>query len=140
VVLVDDTLVYDIIEQMGDAAGAIEHFHTRLDLSWLPQPYPHPVRVARLVSGDRDLLPEDIQRLQAEYGAVAGDWESGAIAWVAARNQLPCLILRGVTDLVSPQGGEAYGQLGLFQQRAAALMAQLVHQLPDWIAGVWENL
>ena len=43
-----------------------------------------------LVSGDRDLRVEDIPHLKADFGAVAGDWESGAIAWVATRNNTRC--------------------------------------------------
>jgi len=35
IILVERTLVYDIIEQMGDGAEAIEHYSTKIDLSWL---------------------------------------------------------------------------------------------------------
>jgi adenosylhomocysteine nucleosidase len=100
VLLVEKTIVYDITEQMGDAQAAIEHYTTAIDLSWLRQPFPLAVRRSLLVSGDRDLLVEDVPRLAAQYGAAAGDWESGAIAWTARRNNTPLLILRGVTDLV----------------------------------------
>jgi len=64
---------------------------------------------------------------------VAADWESGAIAWVAQRNRVRCLILRGVTDLVGPNGGEAYGNLELFQSRTREVMQTLIGQLPDWL-------
>jgi nucleoside phosphorylase len=50
------------------------------------------------VSADRDLIIGEVERLKTEYGAIAGDWESGAIAWVAARNRTRCLILRAVSD------------------------------------------
>ena len=46
-----------------------------------------------------------------KYNAVAADWESGAIAWVAKKNNTRVLILRGVSDLVDDSGGEAYGNL-----------------------------
>ena len=59
--------------------------HPWFDLTWLGAPDPSPVRRVALVSADRDLLPEEIPVLAARFGAVAGDWESGAIAWVAAR-------------------------------------------------------
>ena len=134
IVLVEKAIVYDIVEQMGDPAAAIARYTTSLDLSWLREPYPHAVRRTLIVSGDRDLVVEDIPMLQSTYGAVAGDWESGAIAWVAQRNGVRCLILRGVTDLVGPGGGEAYdGTVGLFTQRAAVLMRQLVDALPGWL-------
>ena len=135
IVLVERTLVYDIVDQMVDPQAAIAHYTTDLDLSWLGADYPQSVRRTLLVSGDRDLVAGDIPRLKTEYGAVAGDWESGAIAWVAARNNARCLILRGVTDLVGTGGGEAYGgNVQVFVEGAAKVLRRLVEALPAWIA------
>jgi adenosylhomocysteine nucleosidase len=133
VILVERTIVYDIFEQMGDSDEAIARYTTKLDLSWLRQPYPHPVLKGLLVSADRDILIDDIPMLVEKYGAVAADWESGAIAWVAQKNGVRCLILRGVTDLVGGQGGEAYGNIDLFHERTRSIMNTLLAQLPDWL-------
>lgn len=133
-ILVEKTIVYDILEQMGDFAAHIQHYTTALDLSWLHPPYPQPVQRTLLVSGDRDLLVAEIPTLHQQYGAVAGDWESGAIAWVAQRNGVRLLILRGVSDLVGPEGGEAYGNLEAFHQAARRIMGKLIEHLPGWIA------
>ena len=132
-ILVEKTIVYDIIEQMGDSDEAIDHYTTSLDLGWLEKPYPQPVSRGLLVSADRDILADDIPMLVRRFGAVAADWESGAIAWVAAKNSVRCLILRGVTDLVGTGGGEAYGKLELFQQRTGEIMERLIGQLDNWI-------
>lgn len=140
ILLVDRTVVYDILEQMGDAAGAIQHYSTSLDLGWLPTALPHPVMRGLLVSADRDLVAEDIPMLIEKSGAVAADWESGAIAWVAKRNKIPCLILRGVSDLVGSEGGEAYGNLELFHMRTRVIMQELLVQLPDWLAAAERGL
>ncbi len=136
VILVDRTIVYDILEQMGDSAEAIDHYTTELDLSWLKQPYPHPVRRGLLVSADRDIVVEDIPQLVKQYGAFAADWESGAIAWVANKNNVRCLILRGVTDVVGAGGGEAYGNIALFHERTKGVMKALIEQLPDWLKSI----
>jgi adenosylhomocysteine nucleosidase len=132
--LVEKTIVYDIIEQMGDFDEHIRHYTTDLDLSWLGEPLPIPVRRTMLVSGDRDLLVEDISSLQQKYQAVAGDWESGAIAWVAKRNDLRLLILRGVTDLVGSIGSPAYGDMNFFETAAFEMMGRLVKSLPGWFS------
>ena len=137
IILVERTIVYDIIEQMGDGEEAIARYTTDIDLSWLGEKYPQDVHRSLLVSADRDLLAEDISRLKVQFGAVAGDWESGAIAWVAARNNIRCLILRGVTDLVGSSGGEAYkGNIHVFREAAAEVIKRLVNSLPEWIAKV----
>jgi len=139
VMLVERTLVYDIIEQMGDSAEAIKHYSTDIDLSWLDdgrrtmengQP---PVVRGLLVSADRDIVVEDIPMLIEKYDAVAADWESGAIAWVAKKNNTRLLILRGVSDLVGGDGGEAYGKIEIFHERTKTVMRELFRQLPGWL-------
>lgn len=134
VVLATETLVYDIVEQMGDAQAAIDHYATRLDLSWLREPYPMTVIPARLVSADRDILAEEVNRLREQYNALAADWESGAIAWVCSHNGRRCLILRGVSDLVAATGGEAYGNPQVFHDGTRQVMQALLATLPGWLA------
>lgn len=135
VILVTRTLVYDIIEQMGDPAEALAHYTTELDVSWLREPLPQPVLRGLLLSADRDLVRAEVPHLQAQFGAVAADWESGAIAYVAARNGARCLILRTVTDVVGPESAEAYdGTLTLFTERAGSAMRALLEALPGWLA------
>jgi len=133
ILLVEKTIVYDIIEQMGDSEAHIRHYTTDLDLDWLSKPYPLPVRRSLLVSGDRDLLPQDILGLRSKYGALAGDWESGAIAFTATRNGVHALILRGVTDLVSSTGSPAYDNLNYFEEEAYEILKILVRSLPSWL-------
>lgn len=136
IILVEKSIVYDIIEQMTDADEAIEHYSTELDLSWLPRVLPFPVLRGLLVSGDRDIVLDDIPMLVKKFDAVAADWESGAIAWVAKKNRTRTLILRGVSDLVSGEGGEVYGDYELFIQRTSEIMKKLFEQLPKWIEAI----
>jgi adenosylhomocysteine nucleosidase len=136
VLLAERTLVYDIVEQMGDPAAAVAHFATRLDLSWLGDSTFDGVQRALLVSADRDLVAGELSQLVERYDAIAGDWESGAIAWVCARNRVRCLILRAVSDLVGSAGGEIYGQAGQFASRARIVMRDLVDALPEWLAAI----
>jgi adenosylhomocysteine nucleosidase len=133
IILVERTLVYDIIEQMGDGAEAIEHYASDLALGWLPDNLPYPVSRGLLVSADRDILMQDIPMLIEKYNAVAADWESGAIAWVAQKNHTRVLILRAVSDLVGRDGGEAYGNIELFRERTKTVMRELFRQLPEWL-------
>jgi len=136
IILVERTLVYDIIEQMGDGVEAIEHYASDLDLSWLPSDLPFSTRRGLLLSADRDILAGDIPMLIEKYDAVAADWESGAIAWVAQKNHVRVLILRGVTDLVGGDGGEAYGKIEIFHERTKTVMGELFCQLPGWLSAI----
>jgi adenosylhomocysteine nucleosidase len=132
ILLVTETMYYDIHERMGDPDKAIAFYTTQLDA--ITPPYPQPVRPARLASGDEDIDPQKVEWLIDKFKVAAADWESAAIAWTAKRNGVKCLILRGVSDIVSPEGGEIYhdGALG-FDERARGIMRSLIECLPGWL-------
>src|ERR1700690_948083 len=136
IILVEKTIIYDILEQMSDAQEAIDNYSTTLDLNWLPRITPSPVSRGLLVSADRDIMVEDIALLVERYDAVAADWESGAIAWVAKKNNQRLLILRGVSDLVGGEGGEVYGDYEMFISRTKEIMRRLIDVLPKWLKGI----
>jgi adenosylhomocysteine nucleosidase len=133
IVLVTKTVVYDIVEQMEDPVEAIKSYSCDLDYSWYPGDIHSigmeesiPINPKVMLSADRDICIEDIPLLVKKYNASVCDWESGAIAWVAKKNRIHCLILRGVTDLVSASGGEAYDNPQLFYKRTNAVMEKLL--------------
>jgi adenosylhomocysteine nucleosidase len=134
VILVDRTVVYDLVEQMGDQNQALEYYTTVLDLGWLNEPYPQPVQRGLLLSADRDIAPEQVEWLQDTFGGIAADWESGALAWVCQKNGVRCLILRAVSDLVNPQGGEAYADIRVFHKASERVITNLLQHLPGWLA------
>lgn len=134
IILVEQTYVYDIVELMGDL-DIVSYYASSLDLSWLTEPPPYPVRRGMIASADSDLPPAKIPFLKAQ-GAIAADWESAALAWVAQRNNARLLILRGVSDMVSEEGGEAYDNIEMFNERAQGIMQQLIEQLPEWLNAV----
>jgi adenosylhomocysteine nucleosidase len=134
VILVERTMVYDIVELMGDLDIA-NYYASTLELGWLADPLPHPARRALIASADSDLPPGKIPALKAK-GAVAADWESAALAWVAKKNNARLLILRAVSDLVNESEGEAYDNIEVFNERAKTIMEGLIEQLPGWLAAV----
>lgn len=133
VVLAKKTVIYDIVEKMGDSKEAIDYYSKTLDLDWLGKQYPTKVIPTTLVSADKDLFPQEIKKLASTYSAIAGDWETGAIAHVATKNKVKTIILRGVTDVVNTTGGEAYGNFALFEKNTKTVMRILFDLLPSWI-------
>jgi adenosylhomocysteine nucleosidase len=137
VVLAKTTTIYDIYEAMGDADEAIADFRTQLDVSRWPARLASQVHVEPLVSADRDLVPGEIAALRSKYDAGAGDWESGAIAYVAAKNHTRAVILRGVTDVLDETQSPTTGNLALWQRETAKVMQHLLelvtNALPDLV-------
>jgi adenosylhomocysteine nucleosidase len=131
VVAPEKVVIYDIAEAMGNSKEAIVHYSTLLPL---PVRLPVPVIKVTMYSADRDLTAAGLRELDDTYRPVVADWESGAIAWVAHKNSIPVLILRGVSDLVNPEKAEAQGNISLFQDNAVRVMQNLVGSLPEWLA------
>ena len=131
--LAEKTIIYDIIEQMSDQDQAIERYTVSMDWSILPEELPQNVTLAPILSADRDILLGDIPGLIQKYHASVADWESGAISWIAQKNQIPCLILRAVSDLVDINNGEAYDDYAFFENQCQHIMANFALHLPQWL-------
>ncbi len=134
VILVRETIIYDILEQMSDPQEAIDFYSSSIDLTWLPKnAFAEAVR-DKIVSADRDILSAEIPQLIEHFDARVGDWESGAIAWVAGRMEQRLLILRGVSDLVGESGGEVYENMERYYIRTTSIMEKLIRMLAEFLA------
>jgi adenosylhomocysteine nucleosidase len=130
VVAVERVIIYDVYEAIGDSSEALAYYTTDLDV---PESLPPSIIRTTLYSADRDLTPVHLRELEKVLQPRVVDWESGAIAWVARRNRIPVLILRGVTDLANVDKMEAQDNLSLFQENASHVMHKLVQDLPLYI-------
>ena len=137
--LVTETLIYDIVERMDDPSAALAHYTTRNETDWITRPLPEGTRKARIVSADQDIDFRAFDLLTKTHQADAADWETGAFAWVAARNQTKWLALRGVSDLVSPQGSETDNGVDLWRSRLDQLMRKILADLPFYFSEFKRN-
>jgi adenosylhomocysteine nucleosidase len=132
-VLVEKAITYDFISLIGPPDEGIKKFTTEIDLGWVKKP-PTTVKRVHILSGDRDLIPEDIPRLREKFNGMVNDYESAPTAWVCARNNTRVLILRGVSDLVDKSGGEAYdGTATAWFEATKKVMSSLFTVLPEWV-------
>jgi len=131
--LVTSTVMYDIFERMGNQFQASQFYSTRLDTSWLPNDLPAKTRRAPIASADQDIDKENFNLLTQEFGVPSADWESAAIAWVANKHSTRCLILRGVSDLISPTLSETDGNNALWHNRSEQIMEKLLLDLPFYL-------
>jgi len=129
VITVNETVIYDILEELGTIGETLESYRTKIDISWIKKTQ-IPINLASImVSADRDVVPDDIAELKRKYKAIAADWESGSIAYIADKNNIKCLIQRGVSDIVGDNVKEIYGNYELFEERAALLIKKMVEEL-----------
>lgn len=134
IILVQRTIVYDLHVEIGDPQEEIAHYTTVFEQKWPENLLPPGLRAGTILTGDRDIIAADVPHLVASHGALGADWESGAVAYVANRNNVRCIILRGVSDLVGPDGGEAYGAGNtLYEESTVTILQELERQLPQWL-------
>lgn len=139
ILLITETLIYDIVERMGDSVAALNHYRTTNDTSWITNPLPAGTRRARIASADQDIDYKSFDLLTKTHQAAAADWETGAFAWVAAQNHAPWLALRAVSDLVSPQRSETDNGVDLWRSRVAQLMEKILSDLPFYFTEFKRN-
>jgi adenosylhomocysteine nucleosidase len=127
-ILAERTVIYDICERSGGQEEMIERFTTELpDCPAIPAC----VKRGTLVTGDQDADPARIKCLRLQYGAIAADWESGAVAYVAYKcNGIQCRILRVVSDMVA-SGDIVNNQT--FEERIDRYLPTLLEKLPDFV-------
>jgi adenosylhomocysteine nucleosidase len=131
-VAAERTVIYDIYEAMEDSSLGLAHYTTEMEV---PAGLPSAILRTTIYSADRDLTPRHLLEMEARHHPAVVDWESGAIAWVARRNQTRVLILRGVTDLVDLdlETAEAEGNLQLYRENARRVMADLIGSLAVYV-------
>lgn len=129
IIMADETVVYDIYDSMEGGETTLNRYITKLETCPWKELFKGEVIVHKLISADRDLIPAEIETLMEKFGAIAGDWESGAIAYVSSKNSVKLLILKGVSDIVSRHGGAAYGDINAFYDGTGIVMQKLVKLL-----------
>ena len=140
ILLVQETLIYDIVERMDNPVAALNHYRTKNDISWITDLLPSGTRKARIISADQDIDYASFDLLTTTHQADAADWETGAFAWVAALNHIPWLALRGVSDIVTPQGSETDNGVDLWRSRLDQLMRKILAELPFYFMEFERNI
>lgn len=110
IIIATGTVVYDMKVLIGSQEEEERHYTTEspsLPVRWAEEHSGW--RTGIIASGDRDLEADRIDELHDRFGAIAADWESASIAYVASRNGTPYLIVRGVSDVVGGQDVEVAG-------------------------------
>src|SRR5437867_12655115 len=132
VVVPDKLVIYDIYNAIGDDPDE-RYYVTDLDL---PAHFPTPAIRTTFYFALRDPTPATLRDIEDRYHPTAVDWESGAFAWVTRRSGTPRPIMRGVSDLVSFERGEAEGNGALWVENTRRIMSVLVANLPKWMAAM----
>lgn len=133
IITVNETVIYDIIEELGTIDDTLESYRTKIDISWIESQHIPLHKTFIMVSADKDIDPDDIEELKRKYKAVAADWESGSIAYIAIKNNVKCLIQRGVSDIVGKDTTEIYGNYELFEERVENLINLLLRNLEPFL-------
>ncbi len=131
--LVTRTVMYDVYERMGDSNRAIDYYRSELDTTWIGNDLPPATRRAAIASADQDIDFQNFSILTEDFGVPAADWESAAIAWTLKVNQVPGLILRSVSDVISPTGSETDGNHALWRSRVKVVMEKSLQNLAFYL-------
>lgn len=133
ILLITKTFIYDLIERMADYQEALDYYSAELETDWIGPNLPCNTRRSTIASADQDIDFKNHKLLSETFKVPAADWESAPIAWVARKNETPCLILRGVSDIVKATSSESDNNLSLWQDRTRAIMQKIIADLPFYL-------
>lgn len=126
VILVTETLMYDVLEEEGNVSETFDSYRSKLDLSGFAIEKLTLDHRGLMISADRDVVPAEVPELIKKYNAIAADWESASVVHIVKLNKLPYLILRGVSDIITEKKAEMYGDTVLYEQRSMEIMKKLL--------------
>ena len=85
------------------------------------------VLVGRIVSGDQFInSPEAKAELRDDFGGDAAEMEGAVLAYVASCADIPCAVLRVISDMVDGTNNESYDE---FEKKASKLSAEIIIEL-----------
>jgi len=125
-VIANQTVQYDCISRMGDEIQLFyKDFIVDFDNSWIIWDQLYDKLLEGLIAtADQDIDYALRNKLQS-HGVLAADWESGAIAPICLKNQVPCCIIRGITDVpVEPDSDVEQGNS--FRKNTPGVMQRLI--------------
>lgn len=125
-VIANRTVQYDCISRMGDEAQLFyRDFIVDIDNSWIVwDQLPEKLHEGLIATADQD-IDYALRNKLLNHGVLAADWESGAIAPVCCKNQVPCCIIRGITDVPAEQGNDDE-QGNSFRKNTPVVMQRLI--------------
>lgn len=96
----DRAAQYDCIDRLCDTNDFFyDAFDVHIDNSWIREVLePLGLVAGTVATADQD-IDFSVRKTLMSHGADAADWESAAVALVCHHNQVPVLILRGVSDI-----------------------------------------
>ena len=100
VIIANKTVQYDCLVKMGKEKPLFyEPLLTSIDNSWIDfKGLSEKIYEGIVATADQDLGKESLEILKKE-NVLCADWESGAIAFICALNNVKCCIVRGITDI-----------------------------------------
>lgn len=85
------------------------------------------VLVGRIVSGDQFInSPEVKAELRDDFGGDAAEMEGAVLAYVASCANIPCAVLRVISDMADGTNNESYDE---FEKKASKLSAEIIIEL-----------
>lgn len=138
-ILADKTIQFDCYDRLSpNPTEVLELMSTQINYDWLKwNPYREDFHKGLIATADQDLTAENLVYLH-EIGALATDWESGAITKISELNLIPAMVLRAVVDVpLKLENPEDHYRS--FQINTPIMIEKLLSVLPDILRAIDRN-
>lgn len=134
IIIATETVFYDCIDRFTQQDDPFfPYLDTHLPQNKVDNPLNTSVHYGRIATGDQDidlLVRNSLEPL----GVLAADWESASVAHICALNEVPLIVIRGVSDIPGYQGASISEQAESYYTRTPRIMETICnHILPQLV-------
>jgi nucleoside phosphorylase len=131
IIIANKTAMYDYKYCMGEPYELIANETiVEIDNSWIDfSILPGNTLEGFIATADRDVDYDTKIKLQSA-NVIAADWESGAVALVCRLNNIPCHIIRGITDIPENSSSQSCHNQGIaYVKNTPMVMKEIINSI-----------
>jgi len=127
IIVASETVFYDCIDRFTVSdAPFFPYLDTKLDLERTEYLKTLGIHVGRIATGDQD-IDLLVRRSLEPLGVLAADWESAAVSHICTLNDIPLVVIRGVSDIPGYEGASIEDQAESYYSRTPRIMDKILN-------------
>ncbi len=129
IVIASETVFYDCIDRFTvQDVPFFPYLDSKLDVEHIEYLKNLGIHIGRIATGDQDIDLLVRQSLEP-LGVLAADWESAAVSHICKLNDIPLIVIRGVTDIPGYDGATMNDQADSYYSKTPKVMDRILNTI-----------
>lgn len=129
IIIASETVFYDCIDRFTVSdVPFFPYLDSKLNVERLEYMKAYGIHFGRIATGDQDidlLIRQSLEPL----GVLAADWESAAVSHICELNEVPLVVIRGITDIPGYEGATMEDQADSYYALTPKIMDRILNTI-----------